>query len=449
MSNRNWTPESWVNHPAKQLIRYANDDLRPVLNQLQSLPALVSPGEIRRLRQKLALACESQAFVLQGGDCAERFIDCNETSILSKFKILLQMSVILSYGLRLPVIRIGRMAGQYGKPRSSPFEDTPQGKLHSYFGDNINAFEPDPVLRQPDAKRLLEGYFHSAATLNHLRALIAGGFADLHYPQTWRLDTIRSNHETSRYDDVSARILDAIAFMESFGGLHAEKLGGVDFFTSHEGLHLPFEQAMTRYANVSGEQQSYYFSTSAHFLWIGERTRNIDGAHVEFFRGIENPIGIKVGPSADAQEIADLCRILNPANEKGKIVLITRLGSKKTVEILPTLVQTITDRQLPVLWMSDPMHGNGITVQQDNQQRKTRSFDAILDELTATRSVLHSFGKKLGGVHFELTGEDVTECIGGTSGITELDLGQRYESFCDPRLNYAQSLEMAFKLSEN
>lgn len=431
-----WHPASWRTFPARQQPPYAKPaDLAPVLARLAALPPLVFPGEIDRLRGRLASAAAGRAFVLQGGDCAERFQDCTEAAIGNKFRILLQMAVVLTYGLRRPVVKLGRLAGQYGKPRSKPVEDGPHGPMASYFGDNVNGF--DPEAREPDPARLVEGYFHSAATLNYLRALGSGGFADLHHPGSWDLGALAPSPRSAEYHQVLDRIAEAIGFMESFGGIQGESVSAVDFHTSHEGLHLPFEEAMVR------TWEGRHYATSAHFLWIGERTRDLDGAHVEFFRGLANPLGVKLGPGASPQDAVELARALNPGREAGRLAFITRMGAEGTTASLPALVEAVQRAGVPVLWICDPMHGN---TQTTPQGRKTRSFDRILTELDQTAAIHRDAGTTLGGVHFELTGEDVTECLGGPSDLQDSDLGLRYETWCDPRLNYGQSMEMAFRL---
>ena len=435
-----WTAASWRGKTALQQPPYPDPAaLEPVLDRLRGLPGLVSYGEIELLKRDLAQAEAGKRFILQGGDCAERFIDCTGQAILDKFKILLQMSVVLTYGLRKGVIKIGRLAGQYGKPRSKPTEDGPQGTIHSYFGDNVNSYDADPQGRIPEPGRLLDGYMHAAATLNYLRSLLSGGFADLHHPQTWNLDAIKPSPRNARYAEITGRILDAISFMESFGGVRGEELGSTEFFVSHEGLHLPWEEAMVR----SHDGRNY--ASSAHFLWIGERTRQLDGAHVEFFRGLANPVGVKVGPSMKPRDLCDLAAILNPQREHGKLVLISRLGAGTAGKVLPGLLSALGDSGIPAIWICDPMHGNTVATARGV---KTRSFDRILAELTETAAAHRFAGGQLGGVHFELTGDDVTECLGGPGGLSEDDLDRRYETWCDPRLNYAQSLEMAFRLLE-
>jgi 3-deoxy-7-phosphoheptulonate synthase len=436
-----WHPGSWRTRPIKQQPTYERlGELQQVLDVIRAYPPLVFVGEVDNLKRQLAEAAAGRRFLLQGGDCAERFVDCTPDAITSKIKILLQMSVVLSYGARQPVIRVGRIAGQYAKPRSSDTERVGGHELPVFRGDNINSFDPDPEGRKPDPKRLLQSYHTASMTLNYVRAMITGGFADLHHPEYWNLSFFSKSSHRQRYEQVVANIRDAVAFMESFGGLREERLGTVDFFTSHEGLLLGFEEAMTRLV----PQRGRHYNLGAHMLWIGDRTRELTGAHVEYFRGIANPIGIKWGPSASPEEMIELFKALNPENEPGRITVISRFGHDKVEEHLPRAVEAVRRAGLTVLWSSDPMHGNVIKTK-DNI--KTRDFDAILAELRRSFQVHRSLGSRLGGVHFELTGEDVTECTGGAEGIREQDLARHYETFCDPRLNYNQSLEMAFVIS--
>jgi 3-deoxy-7-phosphoheptulonate synthase len=434
-----WSPASWRTRPIKQQPTYEDETaLADVLRAIRGYPPLVFVGEVDNLKRQLAEAAAGRRFVLQGGDCAERFQDCTPEAITSKLKILLQMSVVLSYGARRPVVRIGRIAGQYAKPRSNDFETVDGRPLPVFRGDNINSFEPDPVHRRPDPRRLLTGYHTASMTLNYVRAMITGGFADLHHPENWNLGFFGKSPQKQRYEQVVANIQDAVAFMQSFGGLREELLGTIDFFTSHEGLLLGFEEAMTR------ELRGRHYNLGAHMLWIGDRTRELDGAHVEYFRGIANPIGIKWGPSADAEAMVELLTRLNPTNEPGRLTIITRFGVAKIASCLPQAIEAVRKAGLNVLWSSDPMHGNAIKTKNDI---KTRDFDAILAELRQAFEIHAQLGSRLGGVHFELTGEDVTECTGGAEGIREEDLVRHYETFCDPRLNYNQSLEMAFLIS--
>ena len=436
-----WTPKSWRARPIQQQPQYADPGhLDRVLERIRSYPPLVFAGEVDILKRQLAEAARGRRFLLQGGDCAERFQDCTPEAITSKLKILLQMSVILCYGARRPVIRVGRIAGQYAKPRSADFEVVAGKKIPSYRGDNINSFAADETARQPDPDRLLQSYHASSLTLNYVRAMITGGFADLHHPEHWNLEAFGKSKHREAYQQIVGNIKDAIAFMESLGGVREEKLGSIDFYTSHEGLLLAFEESMTRFVPEAGR----WYNLSAHMLWIGDRTRQLEGAHVEYFRGVANPVGIKIGPTSQAADTVALIRAINPLNEPGRIVLITRFGNDKAPVLLPPTIAAVREAGLDVLWSVDPMHGNVIKTSADI---KTRDFGAILGEIRQTFAAHKSCGSILGGVHFELTGDSVTECTGGSEGLQESDLTRNYETYCDPRLNYSQSLEMAFLIS--
>lgn len=441
MVDRNWSPDSWRHRPIKQQPEYESQQaLDEVLEKIRELPPLVFHGEVDALKLRLAKAGRGEHFLLQGGDCAERFLDCNRESITRKLKILLQMSVVLCYGARKPIIRVGRIAGQYAKPRSNSTEKLGDQDIPVYRGDIINSFQASLAARRPDPSRMLQAYFLSSASLNYIRALTKGGFADLHHPHNWDLGFVQQTPKRTEYEKIVSNIQDAIVFMESLGS-HEEKLSSVEFYTSHEGLLLPLEQALTQFVP---ERQSYY-NLGAHMLWIGDRTRQLDGAHVEFFRGVANPIGVKLGPSSDANEVIEIIHTLNPDNEEGKINLITRYGQARVKDHLPDLIQKVKKAGLHVVWSTDPMHGNAIKAANGV---KTRDFNAILSEVKDTFAVHRKAGTPLGGIHFELTGDDVTECIGGAAGITEEALAKNYETYCDPRLNYSQSLEMAFLISK-
>lgn len=444
-----WSPESWRGRLDPQQVRYTDREaVERAIDKLRSLPPLVTSWEIERLRSEIAEAQGGARFVLQGGDCAETLADCRADRIASKLKILLQMSLVLVHGLKRPVTRVGRIAGQYAKPRSSPTETrvTERGEvtLPSYFGDLVNEASFDERARQPDPHLMVRGYQHAAMTLNFIRSLVEGGFADLHHPEYWDLSFMEhaglSESRRAEYRAMRDTLADGLRFMEALGEKSVEDLTRVEFYTSHEGLNLIYESAQTRRV----PRKAGWYDLTTHLPWIGERTRSIDGAHVEFFRGVRNPVGVKIGPRARAGEVLELIGALNPSNEPGKLVLISRLGASNVEGALPGLVGAVRDAGKRVLWMSDPMHGNGITT---DQGVKTRSFDAILEELERVIDVHSAEGTVLGGVHFELTGEDVTECVGGASGVREEDLGENYASPCDPRLNYAQSLELAFLLA--
>lgn len=435
-----WNPHSWQRLPAAQQPAYPDPTaLEAVLARLRRLPPLVVPQEVDRLRGLLAEAAAGRRFLLQGGDCAERFQDCTPEAIEGKLRVLLQMSVALTHGGRKPVVRVGRIAGQFAKPRSKPTERVRGRELPSYRGDLINGLEATEAARRPDPARLLEAYFHAAATLNHLRALAAGGFADLHHPERWELPG--GPGAVPEYRRTLDQVKESLDFLEALGGVQREALERVDFFTSHEALLLPFEEALTRWVDEAGA----YYHLGAHTLWVGERTRQLDGAHVEYLRGLRNPLGVKVGPSATPDHLADLLARLDPQREPGRLTLITRFGAGQIQAALPPLLRAVQATGHPVLWSCDPMHGNGA---ESATGLKTRDFAAILSELRQAFELHRAHGSHLGGVHIELTGEAVTECTGGSEGLSEADLLKAYETGCDPRLNGTQSLEMAFLIAE-
>jgi 3-deoxy-7-phosphoheptulonate synthase len=438
-----WTPESWQKKSLAQEVRYDDpNELARVVEKLRTLPPLVTSWEIERLKSLVADAQAGRRFLLQGGDCAETLSDCRSAVITNKLKILLQMSLVLIHGGKRPVIRVGRFAGQYAKPRSKPTETKDGVELPSYFGDLVNRPEFSPQARRADPQLLLLGYEHAAMTLNFIRSLSAGGFADLHHPEYWDLSFFQRvelpDELRAEYKRMSMQISEALHFMEALGEDTVDGMTRVDFFTSHEGLNLHYESAQTR----AVPRRPGFYDLTTHLPWIGERTRALDGAHVEFFRGVENTVGVKVGPSAKAEDLIELLRALNPDDVPGKIVLITRMGSKRVAECLPPLVDGVRRASLRVLWVCDPMHGNMIQTQSG---LKTRDFDEIIREVELSFDVHQACGSRLGGVHFELTGDDVTECIGG--GIKEEDLDRSYLTACDPRLNYRQALEMAFRIA--
>jgi len=439
MDTRDWTPSSWRALPIQQQPHYRDAQaVAAALAKVAGLPPLVAPGEVDALRGHLAQAAQGRAFLLQGGDCAERFQDCAKEPIEAKLKILLQMSLVLTFSARLPVIRVARMAGQYAKPRSADTEMVGGVELPSYRGDHVHRIDATLAAREPDPERLVEAWFRSAATLNYARALLDGGFADLHKPHHWRLEFVRSSIHRAEYEALVERILDALDFVESTG-VRSPIFSTVELYSSHEGLLLAYEEAATR------EAQGRYYNLGAHMLWVGDRTRALGGAHVEYFRGIENPIGVKVGPSLAPDELVRLIERLEPEDRPGRITLITRLGAGQVAERLPPLVEAVKASGRTVVWSCDPMHGNGTKTQEGV---KTRDLLKIHAELGETFEVHERLGTFLGGVHFELTGEDVTECVGGPQELSEADLARSYETFCDPRLNYAQSLEMAFLLAK-
>lgn len=440
-----WTPDSWRAKPRAHVFEYPDGTaLERELAKLRSLPPLVTSWEIERLRSELVGVEQGRRLLLQGGDCAETLDDCRSEPIAAKLKILLQMSLVLIHAGKKPVTRMGRFAGQYAKPRSSPTETRGGQTLTSYFGDLINRAEFSAAARTPDPALLVEGYQHAALTLNFIRALVDGGFADLHHPEYWDLSFFKhaslSPETRAEYQRMTATLGDGIRFMEALGERAIEDLSGVEFFASHEGLNLYYESAQTR---LVPRRRDYYCLTT-HMPWIGERTRAINGAHVEFFRGIRNPVGVKLGPGSTASDAVALSEALNPANEAGKLVFISRLGAGKVRDVLPGLLEGVRAAGRKASWVCDPMHANGSTT---GGGIKTRSFDAIKSELEGAYEVHEAVGVPFGGVHFELTGEDVTECVGGGAGVTEADLTTNYASLCDPRLNYQQSLEMALLLA--
>ena len=439
-ANSNWSPASWCERPISQQPDYPDAAaLEQALDEVRALPPLVNHGEVDALRAHLAEAAKGEAFLLQGGDCAERFADCTKTSIEAKLKILLQMSLVLTWGARIPVIRVGRMAGQYAKPRSRDTETIDGVELPSYRGDNINAIDPDATARIADPQRLVKAYHHSTATLNYARALVDGGFADLHHPQHWDLGFVRSEAQRKEYEDMVERIRDAIDFVESTGVRGTAALKTIELFSSHEGLLLAYEEALTEKVN------DQWYNLGAHFLWIGDRTRNLGDAHLEYFRGIENPIGVKVGKQMQPQELVEIITTLEPDNRPGRITLISRVGAANISETLPPLIAAVRKAGRVVTWICDPMHGNTTLT---DTGLKTRNYDLILEELAAAFEIHQEQGGHLGGVHFELTGDDVTECTGGPQELSEADLSRSYETYCDPRLNYAQSLELALRIAQ-
>lgn len=444
-----WSPVSWKARLAAQQVVYRDRAaVERACEKLASLPPLVTSWEIERLKGEIAEAQEGKRFILQGGDCAETLADCRPEIITNKLKILLQISLVLIHGLKKPVTRVGRIAGQYAKPRSNPVEtgeiDGEAVELPSYFGDLVNESRFDAAAREPNPHLMVRGYQHAAMTLNFIRSLVEGGFADLHHPEYWDLSFVRhanlSDERRSDYQRMTRTLADGLRFMEALGERTIEDMTRVEFFTSHEGLNLLYESAQTRRV----PRRDGHYDLTTHLPWIGERTRALDGAHVEFFRGISNPVGVKIGPKATAEDVLALVDVLNPSNEAGRIVLISRLGAGKAAGVLPELLGRVTDAGRRVLWMCDPMHGNG-TVTAGGI--KTRDFSAIARELGEVIEAHEAAGTHLGGVHFELTGEDVTECIGGAAGLGEEDLSLNYASVCDPRLNYQQALELAFVLA--
>ncbi|MCG8337100.1 MAG: 3-deoxy-7-phosphoheptulonate synthase class II [Proteobacteria bacterium] len=444
MSNSEWSKDSWKSFPAMQQVDWPDKHQhQQVLQQITDLPPLVFAGEIRKLREFLSEATKGNAFLLQGGDCAEEFHECKAPTIRETMKVILQMAVVLTYAGEKPVIKVGRIAGQYAKPRSSPIESKNGVELPSFRGDMVNQASFSEEARKPDSNRLLEGYFHAASSLNILRAFTRGGYASLDRVHSWNKEFVKQSKEGKSYEELASQIEKALTFMKVIG-LDTRKmpqLSEVNFYTSHEALLLGYESALTRQDSLTGK----WYNCSAHMLWIGDRTRQVDGAHVEFLRGVHNPIGIKIGPNHDVDEIKRILDILNPENECGRIILITRFGKDKVEDMLPSLIRNITDFGANVLWSCDPMHGNTYT---SDSNYKTRNFYDILREIRSFFEIHHAEGTVPGGVHFELTGKDVTECIGGAQEIKDHHLENNYATSCDPRLNAQQSLELAFLISD-
>jgi 3-deoxy-7-phosphoheptulonate synthase len=441
MDRTTWQPDSWQHHPASQQPDYRDAaQVSNVLERLAALPPLVTSWEVEALREHIARAQEGQAFVLQGGDCAETFADCRSDKIAQKLKILLQMSLVMLYGLKQPVIRIGRMAGQYAKPRSANLETRDGITLPSFRGDLVNLPAFTEAAREPDPELMLRGYERSALTLNFVRSLIDGGFADLHHPENWDLDWVQHSPLADEYHAITSAISGSLDFFESISGNQVTATRRVEFYASHEGLQLPYEQAQTRFLEHRGK----WYNLSTHFPWIGMRTAALDGAHVEYFRGITNPIGIKLGPGMTNDWLLGLLELLNPDNIPGRLTLIHRFGATGVEEGLPQLINTVRNAGARVLWMCDPMHGN---TESASNGLKTRRFENILSELEASFRIHTEMDSWLGGVHFELTGENVTECTGGARGLTDADLDRAYHTQVDPRLNYEQAMEMAMRIA--
>ena len=437
---KDWTPGSWQAKPALQQPTYPDDvALDSALHDLAELPPLVTSREILSLKQMLAEAADGKRFLLQGGDCAENFSDCTSPHITNRLKVMLQMSLVLVHGLKLPIVRVGRFAGQYAKPRSTDLETRGDVTLPSYRGDIVNSPEFSAESRLPDPRRLIKAHARSAMTMNFVRALIDGGFADLHHPEYWDLDWVNHALQPDDYRRMVEQIGDSVRFMETLTGVKIGNFQRVDFYTSHEALLLHYEQGLTRQV----PRQWGWFNLSTHFPWIGMRTADIDGAHVEYFRGIRNPIAIKVGPSATADKLLRLIDVLNPDNEPGRLTLIHRMGVKAIESALPPLLNAVKSAGHKVLWCADPMHGNTETV---GNGIKTRRFNNICGELDSAFDIHAACGTRLGGVHLELTGENVTECMGGARDLSETDLARAYHTTVDPRLNYEQSLEMAMMI---
>ena len=434
---RDWAPSSWQKCPQAQQPVYADrGELDRALTQLSGLPPLVTSWEILALKQLLADAAEGRRFLLQGGDCAESFDDCSSPLISNRLKVMLQMSLVLVHGLKLPVVRVGRFAGQYAKPRSADQETRGGVSLPTYRGDLVNAPEFTPDARRADPQRLIRGHARSAMTMNFVRALVDGGFADLHHPEYWDLAWVEHSPLQDEYRQMVESIGNSLRFMETLAGEPIGSFQRVDFYTSHEALVLHYEQALTRQV----PRQWGWFNLSTHFPWIGMRTAALDGAHVEYFRGIRNPIAVKIGPDVTPDQLLRLVDVLDPDGEPGRLTLIHRMGASRIEKSLPPLLAALRNAGRKPLWCCDPMHGNGETLANGI---KTRRFQNIRDELDRAFDIHASAGTRLGGVHLELTGENVTECLGGARDLTESDLSRAYKSTVDPRLNYEQSLELA------
>jgi 3-deoxy-7-phosphoheptulonate synthase len=432
-----WQPASWqTRHAAQQPTYRERAQLESVVAQLAQLPPLVTTWEIEKLKEQLAAAQRGEAFLLQGGDCAESFDDCTSENVVQKLKILLQMSLVMLVGLKKPVIRVGRMAGQYAKPRSADLETKDGVSLPSYRGDiiNRNAFTAND--REPDPTLMLRGYERAALTLNFVRSLIDGGFADLHHPENWDLAFVGESALAADYHKLVQSVSDSLEFFEAISGEPMHRTHRVEFYTSHEALHLPYEQAQTRWL----PRRQRWYNLTTHYPWIGMRTADLSGAHVEYFRGIANPMAVKIGTSATDEQLQQLIHVLNPNNEPGRLTLITRFGAKNIEQHLPRAIRAVRSTGSRVLWVCDPMHGNTETTAEGY---KTRRFDNIRAELRSAFRIHQEQGSTLGGVHLELTGDNVTECIGGARGLKESDLARAYKSQVDPRLNYEQAMEIA------
>ena len=441
--SQTWSPTSWKSFPASQQPTYPDTDaLSKILKQIQLMPPLVTSWEVDHLHEGIASAQRGESWLLQGGDCAETFDQCQTEPIASKLKLLLQMSLAIVFGSRKRILRVGRMAGQYAKPRSSDNETQNGVTLPCYRGDLVNRFEFTSEARVANPDLLLRGYERSALTLNFVRALSEGGFADLHYPENWNLLFVdeAKGEVAKRYRELVKSLGDAIRFVETILQESTSELKRVDFFTSHEALHLDYETALTR-KSIRGIG---YYNLGTHLPWIGERTRALNGAHMEYFRGIRNPVAVKVGPTMQTDEIVELTKLLNPENKPGRLTLIHRMGRSKVESTLPAMIEAVQRENRVVLWVCDPMHGNTVSTAHG---RKTRRFDDIVDELRLSFAIHRACGSMLGGAHLELTGENVTECVGGSRGLTESDLESAYQTQLDPRLNYEQALEIAFEIS--
>ena len=442
--DKNWKPDSWKTKSAKHLPNYKNAaNLKIVTDKLSGYPPLVFAGESRNLLKELGEVANGKAFLLQGGDCAESFADFNPNNIRDSFKVILQMAVVLTFGASCPVVKVGRIAGQFAKPRSQDTEILDNIELESYKGDIINGIDFNEKSRTANPERLIQAYNQSAASLNLLRAFAQGGYANLKQIHQWNLTFAEDNQYKKKFEDMANRIDECISFMEACGinDQNVRQMNETDFYTSHEALLLPYEEALTRVDSTSGK----WYDVSAHMLWVGDRTRQLDGAHIEFIKGIENPIGLKVGPTTDINELLKIIEIVNPKNIPGRLTLICRMGADKISSILPNIIKQVKKTNYKVVWACDPMHGNTI---KSSSGYKTRPLVNIISEIEQFFKIHRIEGTYPGGIHLEMTGQDVTECIGGIKEITEDDLKSRYHTYCDPRLNASQSLELAFILSD-
>jgi 3-deoxy-7-phosphoheptulonate synthase len=436
-----WTPTSWQSCVAAQQPTYADQArLSSVLDELSSLPPLVTSWEVEKLKEQLAEAQKGRAFLLQGGDCAESLDECTSENIVQKIKVLLQMSLVMLVGMKKPIIRVGRMAGQYAKPRSADFEERDGLSLPSYRGDIVNRIGFNATDREPDPTLMLRGYERAGLTLNFVRSLIDGGFADLHHPENWDLDFVGESALAAEYHKLVQSVSDSLEIFETINGKPLHATHRVEFFASHEGLHLPYEQAQTRFL----PRRQRWYNLTTHYPWIGMRTADLNGAHIEYFRGIANPMGIKIGKSVSDQQLQALVKVLNPDNEPGRLTLITRFGAGEIESHLPRVIAAVRAARAEVLWVCDPMHGNTETTADGF---KTRRFDKILAELRSAFRIHREQGSVLGGVHLELSGDNVTECVGGARGLSEADLARAYKSQVDPRLNYEQAMEIAMLIA--
>jgi len=441
IAKADWHPASWQSKQAAQQASYPNQaELDRAVADLSRLPPIVTSWEVDALKEQVARAQRGEAFVLQGGDCAETFDECTSENIVAKLKILLQMSLVMLYGLKMPVVRVGRMAGQYAKPRSADTETRDDISLPSFRGDLVNRSPFTPEDRIPNPQLILRGYERAALTLNFVRSLIDGGFADLHHPEYWDLAWVGHSAMADEYHEIVKSISNSLDFLETISGRELHKTQRADIYAAHEGLHLLYEQSQTRFL----DRRDRWYNLTTHFPWIGMRTAAMDGAHIEYFRGIANPIGVKIGPGMTREWLQDLISVLNPSNEPGRLTLIHRFGAKSIEEHLPDLITAVRETGSPVLWVCDPMHGN---TESTADGTKTRRFDKIVGELETAFRIHRSMGSYLGGVHLELTGEDVTECTGGARGLTDGDLARAYKSTVDPRLNYEQAMEVAMRIA--